>query len=44
MTTTGLPQTQESVEKHFFQQIQPGDFIDARYTEKEWKLAKVIDK
>ena len=39
-----MPQTQENIEKYFFQQLQPGDYIDARYSEKEWKLAKIIDK
>jgi hypothetical protein len=37
-------QSQDNLEKYFFAQLQPGDFIDAKYTEKEWKLAKVIDK
>lgn len=35
MTTLNLsnmPQTQENIEKYFYQQLQPGDYIDARYS------------
>lgn len=37
-------QNQQNIEKSFFQQLKPGDYIDARFGDDDWKLAKVIDK
>lgn len=37
-------QSQENIEKQFFQQLRPGDYIDAKYADDDWKLAKVIDR
>jgi len=37
-------QSQENIEKAFFEQLQPGDYIDAKCGEDDWKLAKVIDR
>lgn len=39
-----IAMSQDNVEKVFFEQLKPGDFIDARYAENDWKLAKVIDR
>lgn len=37
-------QNQDNAEKSFFQQLKPGDFVDARYGDDDWKVAKVIDR
>lgn len=37
-------QSQENIEKSFFSQLQSGDYVDAKYENDEWKLAKVIGK
>lgn len=37
-------QAQDNIEKVFFEQVKPGDYIDARYADDDWKLAKVIDR
>ena len=36
--------SQDNAEKLFFEQLRPGDFLDARYSDNEWKLANVIDR
>jgi hypothetical protein len=37
-------QSSESIEKNYFQYLQPGEYIDFRSSENEWKLAKVIQR
>lgn len=37
-------QSQDSIEKAFFEQIKPGDYVDARFSDEDWKVAKVIDR
>lgn len=37
-------QNQDMLEKGFFEQLHPGDFVDVKNSDSEWKLAKVIDK
>ena len=42
--STNYSLNQDNVEKMFFDQIRSGDYIDARNSDNEWKLAKVIDR
>lgn len=37
-------QSQESLEKSFFEQIRPGDYVDAKDPDDKWRLAQVIDR
>lgn len=37
-------QNQENLEKAFFEQLKIGDYVDSRYGDDDWKLAKVIEK
>ena len=42
--STNFSLNQDNVEKMFFDQIRSGDYVDARNSDNEWKLAKVIDR
>lgn len=44
MQSNSLMQSQDMLQKSFFDQLRPGDFIDVKNTQGNWKLAKVIDK
>ena len=35
---------QDNVEKMFYEQLKTGDYVDARFNENDWRLAKVIDR
>ena len=37
-------QNQDGIEKAFFEQIKAGDYVDARYGDDDWKVAKVVDR
>ena len=37
-------QNQDAMEKAFFDQIKPGDYVDARFSDDDWKVAKVVDR
>ena len=42
--STNYSLSQDNVEKMFYDQIRSGDYVDARNSDNEWKLAKVIDR
>lgn len=35
---------QEAIEKGYFETLTAGHYIDVRYSDKEWKIARIIDR
>lgn len=35
---------QDLIEKNYYEQLMVGHYVDVRYSEHEWKIAKIIDK
>jgi tRNA U34 2-thiouridine synthase MnmA/TrmU len=35
---------QDLIEKNYYEQLIVGHYIDAKYSEQEWKMGKLIDK
>ena len=35
---------QDAIEKNYYESIMAGHYIDLRYAENEWKIAKIIER
>lgn len=36
--------SQESIEKNYFDSLIAGHYIDVKYSDQEWKIAKIIER
>jgi|688.fasta_scaffold245225_1 hypothetical protein len=35
---------QDAIEKNYYESLMAGHYIDVRYSDKEWKMAKIIER
>lgn len=35
---------QDLIEKNYYEQLMVGQYLEAKYSEQEWKICKLIDK
>ncbi len=35
---------QDLIEKNYFESLMAGHYIDVRYTDQEWKIAKIVER